>query len=158
MINILSLATGYGSMNLIPTLIGSRVNGVLAFYERWKLMKVILKPISININCMGISDDPLDGSGDITTINEILELRCSRYLNQVTGTGTVSAPGTDTDELQWNPIDPLKWYYTQLEGAGDIRLVAPGNVVFFNTTATAQSSSFVLYYSILGEGSRNVSS
>jgi hypothetical protein len=121
-------------------------------------MKVILRPISGTLAYYGVSDDPLDGSGDITTINEILELRCSRVLNALSsGSGSVP-PGTDTNELQWNPIDPDIWYYTQLEGGGDIRLVAPGNIVFFNTNASVQSSSFILYYSILAEGSRNTSS
>jgi hypothetical protein len=149
----LALSGGYGSAQLAPSTFGLRVGTILTAYERWKILKLVVRPLNdisagLTSEVVAINDDG-DLSGTALTQSQLLEYRCSRVL----GTS-----GTDTNEFQWNPIDIDKWYYTSIESSGgDIRLVAPCVLIANATPTSLTSSPFVLYYTIVAEGAKDVS-
>jgi len=143
---LLSVISGVngGNVQLDPTTFSNRLGTLLGLYARWRILKLILKPVappSVGgaFTGYGVIDDPTLIPSSIS-LNEVIEARCSRI---------VSSTGTDTDELQWNPIDPTVWYSTDV--AGDARLYSPCSIVLpgFTSTTTVQ---FVAYFTIEAEG------
>jgi len=140
-----------GASGLSVSNFGFRLGGLLGYYLRWRIVKLVIKPIyappGSGTLVYGVSDDP----NDVTTglsLNEVLELRTSRL---------VSSSGTDSSELQWNPVDPTKWYYTISEGAaGDVRLTTPCSLQSLN--GTPGTIQYVIYYTIEAEGAFDNSS
>jgi hypothetical protein len=136
---------GMGSLALLSSSFGTRVSAILAFFARWKIMRLVIKPITntgspITSEVVGLQDDPSLVPSSFTQ-NEILELRCSRLL---------SSSGTDTDEFQWNPIDSNYWFSTN--SSGDVRLNTPAAMLVNLSPTSVSIAPFVVYYSILAEG------
>jgi hypothetical protein len=140
--SVANLSGVSGASNISPSTLGLRIGTLLGMYLRWRILKLVIKPlVSSGTLYYGVTDDANDATSGLNP-NEVLELRVSR---------AVTFFGTDTSELQWNPIDPAKWYYTTSEGAGgDIRLVSPCSIESLNSVAG--TVSYLIYYTIQAEG------
>jgi len=142
-----------GSQSLTPQVFANRVAAILSYFQRWRILKLVIKlitlPTASNPVYAAFSDD--GNPVNATTVNELMEFRSSRVL-------TLS--GADSNEFTWNPIDPNKWYYTNLEGAsGDIRLVAPTTQYALNsgfTTGQALQVSFLVFFTLEAEGAQDL--
>jgi len=149
--NVTLAANGSGTYLLTADSFGQRVSALLDCYQRWKIMKLIIKPIFANstvVSAYAVSDDP---SIVLPTTSSqqgfIISVRTSRTFDP--GVGSESA------DLQWNPIDPKTWYYTTVEGVGgDPRLTSPGNFLISSGT-TSGTFGVIIYYSIEAEGAKN---
>jgi len=145
-----SLATGgIGSLTITPQILGTRVSGLLQYFERYKIMKMVLKPILANPSVTSsycVTDDPsITFSG--SALSQIVEQRCSHVFTP--------GVGAESSDLQWNPIDPSTWFYTNFEGVvSDIRFQSPGSI-YVISGAAAGTFSFIVYYSIEAEGAQN---
>jgi hypothetical protein len=153
-VNVTLAANGAGFVILTAASFGQRVATILSCFQRWKIMKLIVKPLLANssiVSSYALTDDPLLGTGTTGNFqNAIVSVRCSRTYDP--GVGSESA------DLQWNPVDPSKWYYvTPEEGSGDIRLIAP-NSFMVQSGSTAGTFSVLFYFSIDAEGSTNPAS
>jgi len=144
------LTVTIGVAPLTPASFGDRVLKMAQLFSRWRIVKLIIKNsptpsgVTGNFGYGVIDDDSAEGGSAPlpTTLSEIIELRCSNALLSV----------TNPNELQWNPIDPQKWYYTQAGGASsDPRLYSPCSVAV-SAAGSATSVSFIYYYTIEMEG------
>jgi len=147
----IAVSGGFGGFSLTPGTFGSRVNTILSCYERWKILKLVVRPLAdisagLTSSVIAITDDGEQSSTPLSQ-SQLLEYRCSRVLG---------GSGTDNNEFLWNPVDPSKWYYTNLEASsGDVRLVAPGVLYTTLTPATITTSSQLIYYTIVAEGAKD---
>jgi hypothetical protein len=140
--------SGLFSSALNASVFGSRVFGILRYFQRWKIIKLQVKifiPTAGFSAYVGVGDDP--SAVGPSNPEDVLELRCSRAITQ---------SGADSNEFQWNPVDPDKWYYTADEGAtGDVRLTAPAQIAAAH--GVAGTYNVLLYYTIEGEGAESLS-
>jgi len=152
-INVPVIGPAVGSQSITPQVFANRVAGILTYFQRWRILKLVIKLImgspGNNPVYAAFSDD--GNPANATTVNELMEFRSSRVL---------TSSGADSNEFTWNPIDPNKWYYTNLEGAsGDIRLVAPTTQYALSsgvTTGQAFQVSFLVFFTIEAEGAQDL--
>jgi len=142
------------SFNLNPavsTSFGSRVSAISSYFTRYRILKLLVRytPVVGTATsgrvALGFLDDATNDEGSLpTTVGQVAALRCAR----------VDSPYRDI-ELEWKPIDPMKWYYTVGTVTGtDQRFTTPAALIIstdsFATSVTAGSFSF--YYTIEFEG------
>jgi hypothetical protein len=149
--SVLEPATGASNTAINPSFFGDRVNRHSLLYARWKVIKMIVQNAPANqtgsntAQAYGVVDDySFEGSTAPlpSTVNEVVELRCSRANLSV----------VNPSELEWKPLDPMKLYYTQSGNSStDPRLVIPGT---FATASggNAVTANFVVYYTLQFEG------
>lgn len=145
----------WSTVQWIDTLDSSSLTAISAQFERWRIVKLIFKPVSVTSTAStafayGITDD----SEVVSTItfSNITQLR----VNNVAAIGVttdLATLGVSSGEFVWTPVDPDKWYYTTAVSGGDIRLTYPGSFVAA-TEASSQTVSlkYVLYFTIEFEG------
>ena len=96
---------------------GSRIEAFQNIYSRFRLKSLKVKFMSgLNEStALGILDDGAPITGQVpTTYSAVAEMRCS---------GSKLFQVTVPVEFEWKPLDPKKWYYTQLV-AGEPRCQA----------------------------------
>lgn len=140
---------------LVPASFGSRVVSIASAFDRWRILKLNLCPISYSVaevtggpavTAVGIADDP-----DLvpTTFVDIVNLRSSA----IWAIGTIVS---GSNLLTWSPVDPRKEFFTSLPSGSDIRLQAPGSVNLWYNGTVAQTIGFTMYYTIEFVGSSSV--
>lgn len=136
---------GLYSTAISAAALGPRVAGVSRYFQRWKIVKLVVKYINPNPGfAVGIGDDP--SANGPTDAADIVQLRCSRI--------TTSA-GADSNEFVWMPVDGDKWYYVSDEGTvGDVRLTAPCQLAV--AAGLSSSVTLLFYYVIEFEGAESL--
>jgi hypothetical protein len=129
--------------------LGQRLFVLSTCYSRYRIKRalaVMRGGTSSNGAVFGFLDDP-DGAFIPINATAIADFRCSRI---------VSSDATDRAslELEWKPVDPKKWYYTNFTGsaAGDIRSAVPANFYAFALSGVT-NLTFDLYVEVVFEGS-----
>ncbi len=129
-------------------------------YMRWRLIKMIFKPVvlasnsSNNVVTVGISDD---GIIESPTYQQVFEYRTSTVMSTqpTTGAGTFVAKDTDSAELVFEPVDKDVWFYTDIDQTGtDERFGAPGVLYIAAATSATLSLNYAIYYVIEFAGKR----
>jgi len=144
-------ATNPIGLDVNTHLLGARPVAFAAIFLRWKINRLIVKPLFLNLTGQGSFAGFLDdniSSGDVpTTGSGVLDLRCS-----VAYPANESAYETH-NEFEWSPLrGPTKWFYTTLEGStSDPRLEVPCSF-WYGQTATATIGSWEVDYDISFEG------
>jgi hypothetical protein len=134
---------------------GSRIAAMAALYTRFKILKVNMIPIAVsgafpvttNSITTGIIDDY---SVSVTTLDDVFSLRCSASL------AAIGNP-TGSNMLTWEPLDNTKWYYTSLD-SGDNRFVIPAAYAAFNTSGSAFTVEYGVWFTLVLDGATAVGS
>jgi hypothetical protein len=105
-----------GIATFSPLGLGTRAAALGNVFTQYRFKDIAIKfmtaaPGSASINVLGVyDDDPTASSSEIpTTFAGVVDLRCA------TTDFTIQ---TTPSLLFWKPIDPSRWYYTQLGGTG----------------------------------------
>jgi hypothetical protein len=151
---ISSGSTVLGGLNFNPPLFGARPAAYAAIFARWKINRLIIRPLALSyettspstVAFVGVLDDSITSSDVPTAAVGVLDLRCS-----------VSVPAQyvsdSVNEFEWRPLrGPTQWFYTTLEGSSsDPRLEVPGSLWFASNTAAAVGT-FQVDYDLSFEG------
>jgi hypothetical protein len=161
-----STSTGYAGVNITPSLLGVRPGSYATLYTKWRIARLILKPLQFSTAATsnqpifaGFLDDSVT-SGDIPISGvAILDLRCSVSSVATSNSATVAgATQTTFNEFEWKPLrGPPQWYYATVEGSSsDPRLEVPCSLWIGSPTASALSANFEIDYDIYFEGACDV--
>jgi len=140
--------------NLNPAIFGARPTAYASIFSRWRIARLIIRPLSISseataptgVSFAGVLDDTATSADVPTSATGVLDLRCS-----------VSLPAQYTsdsqNEFEWRPLrGPTQWFYTTLEGSSsDPRLEVPASL-WFASNSTAASALFQVDYDLMFEG------
>jgi hypothetical protein len=135
------------SLNLTPlsTVFGSRMTAANNIFARYRIVKLLLRTVNPGVTdnvAFGLLDDVTTAPGTLpTTQNDVVQLRCSTFIFGGQTTPTI---------IDWKPIDPLKWYYTQTDVGGDARLAVQCALVAFSQITGSQT--FEMHYTLEFEG------
>jgi len=147
----LPLTTTPASQVFSPSAFGDRIARLSSVFARWRIVKLIVVAPAVAttaITGFGIADDVATTSEGpiLTSLQMIAELRCSK----------VSMSTVNPNELVWNPIDIMKWYYVLApsSGLGDARLVFPATL--WAASSSAATANFAVYYTLEFEGAYDV--
>jgi hypothetical protein len=113
-----------------PSAFGVKLPALAAFYTRWRILSLNMYfsyPTSTVVGAIGVIDDDNIDSINPTTLQGVYELRCSMFVNPLTGS---------TVPLMWKPLDPDRWYYTSTQSSvNDIRDIVPGTLALYVSTS-----------------------
>lgn len=148
--SVVNTTVGIGVSPLLPAALGERVTALSNLFARWRILKLVIRNFptstSTGTEAFGLIDDDSAEGGSAplpADISQVVALRCS-----VSGLSTVNP-----SELQWNPIDPTKWYYTHQGGAAsDPRWVVPASLAVAAATTVSAGFAFIIYFTIEFEG------
>jgi hypothetical protein len=137
-----STAAGVYSISLAVSNLGARVGTIGATYARWRIVKLHLFFPSSSFLAAAVSDDTNLGDELPTSEAGVYESRTSCLILS-------SSAAT----LEWKPVDPAKWYYTNAESSGsDDRLIIPATVIGYAPGALI-SMTFECFYTLQFSGS-----
>jgi hypothetical protein len=147
-------ATPSISLVLNPNNFGPRAAALAAIFTRFRFKSIGFKFICTSgtfvssDGAIGVLDDSSGTEGDApTTINSVLEMRCSAL--------NLTAETVPT-EFRWEPVDKTLWYATYPGATGsDARLVNAG-VVYQSATATGVIMSIEMDYELVFKGATDI--
>lgn len=139
-------------LNVNPSLLGARPSAYSTIFLRWKINRLIIKPLLLPLtgsgSVVGIMDDTVLSADIPTSLAGVLNLRCS-----------VSYPANQIayenyNDFEWRPSrGPPKWFFTTLEGSSsDPRLEVPCSIWFAQPGGTLVAPNFQIDYDISFEG------
>jgi len=151
--NVFSSSTvTVNTVSLYPSNMGQRPTDLSSVFARFRILRLVIKilpptatTVALGAFALGIEDDVgLNTSETPVSVSGICALRCSCLFG-----GGQTLP----TELVWNPIDPDKWYYTQIgstENTSDSRLRIPATIYF--NVSTGSTVTFQVFYTMEFEG------
>jgi hypothetical protein len=136
------------NINLTANLFGSRSAAYANIFARWRIVRILLQPIvggsgGTTPVAIGFLDDSSLTSDAPTTLDDVVQLRCSTLLS----TGS----SVDTS-FEFRPVDPKMWYYTETESStSDARLYIPTSL-WYISTGTSTTVNYLMSYELQFEG------
>lgn len=138
---------GVAALSIAVSNLGARVGTIGLTYNRWRVVKLHFffqlgsGVAGTGFEAYAVADDSNLGDDLPTSLAGVYESRTS-CVSLTTGSST----------LEWKPVDPDKWYYTEAESSGsDDRLIIPCTLLGYSTVMT--STILECFYTLEFSGS-----